>query len=1707
MVSQVTQNLFASNYKDDYADSDNYHRILFNSGRALQARELTQMQTIIQNEIARFGRNIFKEGAAVNPGGATINSQYEFIKLNTSSNQLPTTSIVGNIFTGDSSNLRFKVLEVVPAVGSDPATLYVQYLGDASSGGTTALRATAGEDVSDGVNTLTIQTTNTTLNPAVGQGVKVSSGAGSFFALGHFVFVEQQSLIVSKYSSQYTGTVGFVATESVVTAADDPALYDNQGDVPNTTAPGADRYRIRLNLIDKANVAADETFMYFVDIVNSEVVDVAQATSDYNEINNLLALRTSEESGNYVVRPFKLKFDADSDSSFLRADITPGTAYINGYRANINVPTKLRIAKPTTTTTINNEVVAADYGNFVVASSLVGVPNVNIFERWNLRSATGYGGSTIGTARIRHVVEDGAIYRLHLFDIQMIGNNNFRATRSIGADSANYANIQLNASNEAILVQANNNDLLFPLPNSRPSSVTDISLQVQKRFTATTDGSGNATLGSGLLGAGQTWSNLTDWVVVIDSTGVNVSSTVSISGAGTTTATITGTGANSALIEVLAYVNISAGTSAAKTLTETTVTGTIDSDGTGLKFFSLGKADIFDVSRIRATDSDGIDLTSTFRLDNGQRDNFYNVGRLIVRGGRSVPAGNVFARFRYFTHGAGDFFSVNSYSIPYANIPSHTLADGTVVPLRDVLDFRSRINDAGTGFSGTGSKVIALPQPTDLIQADVTYFMPRFDKLIINDQGFISILQGTADLDPKYPEAPDNSMTLYSIRMNANTLNPEDVSTKFVENKRFTMSDIAQLEKRIDRLEETTALSLLEIATDTLAVLDSSGLLRTKAGFLADNFADHFYSDLSAEDYRASIDPGLKHLRPTINASSIRLIYDSDLSTNTILKGDNVYLKYDEVDFIQQDVVSGTENINPFSVITGTGIITLSPSSDEWREVQYIAARAVDGGTRLSTNEGQLFNNWNWNWNGLRFDETRSVGQTQTSSTAETTGRTTTTTTTVARIVSDETLREVIGDRVVDVALIPFMRSRKVYFQVSALKPYQQYFAFFDGVDVSSWVRSEPFVQFANDPTDFGNQFNNATAHPEGSTTLISDVNGRIEGSFFIPSTSALRFRTGTREFRLINVSNNSVADSTSLAFTTYTAAGVLETRQQTIRSTRQININVARTARSVTESNDNDPVDTSGLGERGVDWDPLAQSFRVNTIEGVFLTKARIYFASKPATDEQPVVLQIRPMVNGYPSAEFIVPGSQVILNPSQVNVVSTQTQAGVLSTPTDFVFAEPVYLSGATEYAIVLLADTTDYNVYIAETEQFILGTTERRVTTQPSMGSLFKSQNGGTWEPAQTQDLTFRLYKADFSTAGGTVVLENANVPLRLLDADPFSFDSGSSSVTVFHPNHGFDSGDTVIISGLDSASTYGGILGTSLLGNRTVSRPDQTGYIIFADSAASSGISAGGNNVLATQNLMFDIAVPFVQALVPENTGLGLQGKFITGRSLAGSETRFVKDVAFRALNNRANNVFNQPKMIANAATETVQLGAGVRSTTIQLPMGTFSPNVSPVVDLQRASLQLFNNIIDKQDSADYSLAGFNVPISYVSEEAPAGGSHVAKHITVPVTLAEDAVGLTILVAANRPAASDFLVYYRTAGEGQVLPDQRWVLLPESTNNPSDQDPNVFREYRYLAGGLGGSLQPFTEYQVKIVFRSTNSSRVPVLKDLRVIALAD
>jgi hypothetical protein len=197
-----------------------------------------------------------------------------------------------------------------------------------------------------------------------------------------------------------------------------------------------------------------------------------------------------------------------------------------------------------------------------------------------------------------------------------------------------------------------------------------------------------------------------------------------------------------------------------------------------------------------------------------------------------------------------------------------------------------------------------------------------------------------------------------------------------------------------------------------------------------------------------------------------------------------------------------------------------------------------------------------------------------------------------------------------------------------------------------------------------------------------------------------------------------------------------------------------------------------------------------------------------------------------------------------------------------------------------------------------------------------------------------------------------------------------------------------------------------------------------------------------------------------------------------------------------------NFTNEPKVILSDSNETFRI-SGNKSFEMRLNFSTTDNKVSPIVDLQRMSFTGFENIIDKQDSA--ATVGFNVPLAFVNETHPTEGSAAAKHVSTVVTLEEEAVGLKILIAANRPSSADFEVYYKTGLADEVLSDKNWIEVAKEAAITADNDPTTFREYEYLAGGVGGSLTPFTQYQVKIVMNTTNSSQIPVFRDLRAIAL--
>ena len=1162
MATTYTDTLFDTKYRDDYSDSAGFYRILYNSGKVLQARELTQMQTIINKQIERFGNNIFKEGAVVKPGGLSIDTGYEFVKLDVTSTS--TAANVGDILTGATSGVKAEVLEVVAASGSDPATFYLRYVNTSSAASSaTTPRFQAGESLGAG---RIVQITNTSVNPAIGKGTRATVGESVYFTQGFFVYAESQTTIVSKYSDIPDAELGFKILQDVVSVDDDMSLYDNQGAVPNTTAPGADRYRIRLVLTTKANLTAAENFIHVATIKNGAIFTAvsAQTNLQYNIPRDMVATRIRENSGDYIVKPFRIDFEADSQNTHLLLKASDGIVVVDGYRAARFSPTDLRIKKATETLEIEGEFIPVDYGNYldVLADSAIGGPDIKTFAVQDIMNQKDfYGGASakIGEVRVRAVHENGANLRYHLFDIQMNSGQNFRDARSIGTDSDNFFNPIISGTN-AIIEDPLNNSLLYNTPYPRPKTIDAQQVEVQILRSGTSDGSGNFTVS---IPTQYALDNAGDWLIFTDAANGGLLSNGSLGGltTGSSTTTITGL-PNNAPIKAYVYGTTSAPVVRAKTLQQNvTVTSTIVTDPvTGEQYIDLTKPDIFAVKRVSLADSDGADVEYKFTLDNGQRDNYYGLGRMVLNNGQSAPSGNVYVKFDHFNHGAGNFFAVNSYTgvVDYDEIPSHTFSNGITVNLRDVVDFRPVINSSG---NFTEANISYLPQPTDLITADNTYYLARSLKLGIDKQGNFNLVPGENSFRPEFPQAPTGTLPLYNIILNPNTLSENDTIVEKIDHRRYTMDDINHLEKRISNLEEMTSLNMLELQTSNLEVLDSAGVNRTKAGFFVDNFTTHVLSATREKDYRAAIDPSSGILRPVFSEDNIRMIFDSDNSSGVVRKGDNVYINYSEVSYIQQPFATKSVKINPYTTSVYTGNLKISPASDEWRDTNVASKTVVNGGTRLDTNLATNWDNWSWNWGGKDIEDLR-VGDTTNTITKSSSSRVEKT---VNKVVSDQVVEEVIGQRVLQVALLPFIRSRIISIRAEGLRPNSNVFLFFGGKLMTDYVREQAFERYSSTTKDYGNTLKGKTSHIDGSTALTTDISGAVDISFQIPNNSTFRFTAGTHEIKIMDVNVNNEQVAGTVARGLYVAQGHLDTVHQDIKSTRVLEVEGSLTVNNIT--------------------------------------------------------------------------------------------------------------------------------------------------------------------------------------------------------------------------------------------------------------------------------------------------------------------------------------------------------------------------------------------------------------------------------------------------------------------------------------------------------------------------------------------------------------
>lgn len=318
-------------------------------------------------------------------------------------------------------------------------------------------------------------------------------------------------------------------------------------------------------------------------------------------------------------------------------------------------------------------------------------------------------------------------------------------------------------------------------------------------------------------------------------------------------------------------------------------------------------------------------------------------------------------------------------------------------------------------------------------------------------------------------------------------------------------------------------------------------------------------------------------------------------------------------------------------------------------------------------------------------------------------------------------------------------------------------------------------------------------------STIATNSAGEVEFLFNIPQTDAVRFRTGTRELKLVDVSTYN-GDYTSRGITNYVADGTLITKQATVNAVRNATlVQEAVTPDTRTIYNESSRV----ISDSGW-YDPLAQSFLVQQKGGSFLTSIDIFFATKD--ENLPVTMQIREMVNGTPG-KTILPFSVVTKRSEEVNLSANYvtmpdgTQKRSYDTATRFTFESPVYVQDNTEYCFVLQSDSNNYNVWISYMGDQIPGS-GRTISNQPYAGVMFKSQNASTWTQDDNADIKFTINRAVFNTSViADVEFVNDVVPYDTLDNDPFETISGSTTVRVWHYDHGMPTGSTVTISAVN------------------------------------------------------------------------------------------------------------------------------------------------------------------------------------------------------------------------------------------------------------------------------------------------------------------
>jgi len=541
-TQSLSTNFNVDPYYDDYSEDKNFHRILYRPGLAVQARELTQTQTILQNQIDRFAEHVFAEGSVVRGGEMNYDRNIKYVKIRdaASGSTVNAAAFVGSTITGGTSGVTAYVIDAL--TGSEAATpntktLYVRYTSAGANGTVSAFSSgevlTSNTGLSANVCTEGVQTTNIT-----GAGSRISFGDGVMFAKDHFIRFDAANTIVGRYTANTNYKIGYSIAETIVSSTTDTTLLDPARGAYNYAAPGADRLKLTATIAKKELTDTnDANFVERARIKNGNV-EFKTDKPIYSVINDYIARRTYDESGDYIVNGLNTRMREhlnsannggvytlanSGDSNKLVVDVSPGKAYVRGYEVENLVTNHVAVDKATDVNSVENISIPANYGNYTTVEELVGTWDINGHDRIDLYdtamnaisnttfSSVSPVGNKIGEARVRAIqyssgtkgAADGK-YSMYLYDINMTANS-FSYVRSIYFNDGShdgFADTVLTA-NSAVLNESAFNRALFEIPAENIKRLRDTNgnidneFRYSKEFSVTIGTNGQVTVTTG----------------------------------------------------------------------------------------------------------------------------------------------------------------------------------------------------------------------------------------------------------------------------------------------------------------------------------------------------------------------------------------------------------------------------------------------------------------------------------------------------------------------------------------------------------------------------------------------------------------------------------------------------------------------------------------------------------------------------------------------------------------------------------------------------------------------------------------------------------------------------------------------------------------------------------------------------------------------------------------------------------------------------------------------------------------------------------------------------------------------------------------------------------------------------------------------------------------------------------------------------------